>query len=635
MRPLRYPAYPLITHSPYFSVWSPDERPNVTETVHWTGKPNPIMGFLNLEEKRWCFLGRDREKGVPAMNCRSVRVEACATEFELDCPDAAVTLRFTSPLLLDDLELLSRPVTIVTVTVTGSSGKPLAENASVTLAAGEELVLDYPGQSRVLWGELALGHGGRAVWLENSFQNPLNRSGDDVRIDWGRLYLAGPDGAFVQDEHPTAISLTQPAQDGKPLRFLFAYDEVLCAEYFGRHLQPLWREYHRYLPDLLTQSLEEAGAVDARCREFSRNLEEKALAQGGEHYAQLLLGAYRQAIAAHGICRDPEDGLLFISKECFSNGCAATADVSYPSIPLFLLYNPELVEAMAKPIFRYAESPAWPHPFAPHDAGQYPLLNGQVYGGGTDLKDQMPVEECGNLLLMCAAAAKASGKLDFVRQHRDTLARWARYLEEKGMDPENQLCTDDFAGHLAHNCNLAVKAILAIAAWGQLLEGLDGPGAGQAQQNLARDMAAQWLQQAKNEDGSFRLAFDRPGSVSLKYNAVWDKLLGLDVFPAGCWEQELAATLRRAGSFGVPLDDRAGYTKSDWELWTAAMMDEAGFAVMAELLWKAYDQMPQRVPMSDWYETADARQVGFQNRTVQGGLFLKLLAGAWADGRAS
>jgi hypothetical protein len=77
---------------------------------------------------------------------------------------------------------------------------------------------------------------------------------------------------------------------------------------------------------------------------------------------------------------DTEGQLLFISKECFSNGCAATVDVSYPSIPMFLHYNPEFVKGMMRPIFKYAATEEWEFDFAPHDAGQYPLVEGQVYG---------------------------------------------------------------------------------------------------------------------------------------------------------------------------------------------------------------------------------------------------------------
>ena len=178
-------------------------------------------------------------------------------------------------------------------------------------------------------------------------------------------------------------------------------------------------------------------------------------------YAHLLQLALRQVLAAHKLVVDTHGELLYISKECFSNGCAATVDVSYPSIPLFLLYDPELVKGMMRPIFRYAESTLWPYDFAPHDVGTYPILNGQAYSGGTDPEGQMPVEECGNLLVMATAVARAEDNAAFAREHRPLLEKWAQYLLQNGLDPDDQLCTDDFAGHLAHSTICRLKRLWA------------------------------------------------------------------------------------------------------------------------------------------------------------------------------
>ncbi len=632
----RYPAVPLVTHSPYFSLWSMDDVPNRTDTCHWTGKPQPLTAVVEYGKRKYNILGC---ADCPPMRIKDARVEACATEYLLESPELSVTLRFTSPLLPDDLTVLARPITYITVKAEARCEAPSAGSVKITLAAHESLCLDHPGQSPVRFS-FVKGKHFTAATFENTVQKPLNRAGDDVRADWGTLYLAAEGGEAAQRETERGLwaAAEKHVKLGETALFAIAYDEVKCIQYFGRELDPLWKEECAGMPELLDKAFAEFASIDSRCRAFDGELTREAVkASGSEKYAQLLQLSYRQVIAAHGLCREENGGLLFISKECFSNGCAATADVSYPSVPLFLLYRPELVFGMLRPIFRYAESDAWPFDFAPHDAGTYPLLNGQAYSGGTDPKNQMPVEECGNLLLMTAAATLATGDFSFAEAHWESLSRWAGYLRKNGLDPENQLCTDDFAGHLAHNCNLAIKAILGVGAFGLLQKGRGDTEKGEETLTCAREMAAEWVKRAANGDGTYRLAFDRENTFSLKYNAVWDELLHMDIFPRGTWKQELRSYLARKNRYGTPLDNRAGYAKSDWLVWAASMMkDNNDFDSMVAPLWEAYNAMPQRVPLSDWYETEDAWQViyskdrdwrggGFQNRTVQGGLFMKLL----------
>jgi hypothetical protein len=316
------------------------------------------------------------------------------------------------------------------------------------------------------------------------------------------------------------------------------------------------------------------------------------------------------------------------SKENFSNGCMGTVDVLYPAAPQFLLLSPTLLEAQLRPILDYARSDRWRFPFAPHDIGQYPLGNGQVYGGGEKNEaNQMPVEETGNLLILLAAQAKATGSAEFSREYWPMILQWAEYLKEKGLDPENQLCTDDFAGHLAHNTNLSLKAILAIRAVADLAGQLGHEDVARTYGEAAKRMAREWAVMADDNGSHFRLAFDRPGTWSQKYNLVWDKVLGYNLFPAEIARKEVAFYLTKQNSYGLPLDNRSAYTKLDWIVWTATLAsDRADFDAIIGPAERFAQETPSRVPLSDWYWTTDAKQRGFQARSVVGGLFMPMLA---------
>lgn len=230
------------------------------------------------------------------------------------------------------------------------------------------------------------------------------------------------------------------------------------------------------------------------------------------------------------------------------------------------------------------------------------------------------------MLVMTACHALAEGDASFALRHWDTLAQWVRYLLRYGTDPENQLCTDDFAGHLAHNVNLSVKAIMGVEAFAILNRMAGREDEARQYTCEARRMARHWSKAAANGDGTFRLAFDQEGSTSMKYNMVWDRVWGSRIFPEGLMDRELKGYLARTNRYGLPLDSRASYTKSDWLLWCAAMMDSRDdFIKMVDALWLAYHESPSRVPLNDWFDTLTAKQEQFQNRTVQGGLFLPLL----------
>lgn len=628
---MRAPAVPLILHDPYFSIWSMSDQLNEDVTRHWTGTPHSLTGEVLVDGKKYRFMGLSEAEPMEQV---SIDIHALTSCYKFRCPDFDLEVDFLSPLLLDDLKVLARPITYLSIRMVDCRKE--IKHVSVIITVDDEICLSEKGEADTVCTELTNMYltGGR---VGNYHQETLNTSGDLIRINWGYLYMATLEKAAVftpitgQNPNGTTfnnLQLVAPL-DVNNGEFLvtFAYDDINSIEYFHEKLELFWKKEASTMEELLVIAMSDYPELLVRCKEMEYSLQKEAEEAGGKYYADLLRLAYRQSVAAHKLCEDSEGRLLFVSKECGSGACAATADVSYPSMPLFLKFHPKLVEAMMRPIFRYAYSPVWCYDYAPHDAGFYPILNGQTYSNGTDPERQMPIEECGNMLIMVAAAALACEDLSFAQEHWSLLEQWSQYLLVHGFDPGNQLCTDDFAGHLAHNCNLSLKAIMGIVSYG-ILCGMDGREKEKDSLFLkAKEMAKQWIEDAVNPDGTFRLAFDQEDSFSLKYNVIWDQLFETNIFPPATFDKEIESYLdQRMKRYGVPLDNRKDYTKSDWITWCASMFpNREKFIRMITPVWDAYNETNTRFAMGDWYDTITAEAIEFQNRSVQGGLFVRLL----------
>ena len=801
---LRAPSVPLITSDPYFSIWSASDKLNESNTSHWTGKTQPLIGairvdgisyrFMGLEEssystilttgetKNWDatytekqpvagwesvnFNDKDWKKGkgdfstserakygtlwnsediwvrrtfiltadlsalpvyleyshdddldlfingirviqtgnachmkvmleldakvkkmlkpgknVIALHCKnrvgggyvdfgmfrknksemnfsdkaiqkSVTVLPTQSVYIFECGAVELKATFTAPLLLDDLDLISTPINYISYEVRSLTKK--SHDVQIYFETTPQLAVNNETQPitsvKIIKNNI--------TYLKTGTINQpiLGQSGDDMRIDWGYLYLGAQLtkqqslvlGDYSDVKKSFILKGILPADgDSKTLptdmkdkmtvlaysnnigtvsgetvkgHILIGYDDICSIQYLYHDLLPYWK--HDGKVDIY-QAFEKAEksypSIIARCNAFDHTMMKDAENAGGKEYAQLCALAYRQAIAAHKLVKDGAGNLLFLSKENNSNGCINTVDLTYPSSPLFLLYNPDLMKGMMNPIFNYSESGRWTKPFPAHDMGQYPIANGQVYGG------DMPVEEAGNMLLVTTAVAYREGNAEYARLHWDVLTIWVDYLMAEGLNPDNQLCTDDFAGHSAHNTNLSIKAILGIAGYGKMAAMLGKEDVSEKYLNAAREMATKWVAMA-NDGDHYRLNFDKPGTWSQKYNLIWDKVLDMGIFPKEVGQKEIAFYLTKQNKYGLPLDSRKTYTKSDWIMWTACLADSPeDFRKIVAPVYKYVNETPSRVPLCDWHETTDGTAVGFKARSVIAGYFMKML----------
>ena len=786
------PAFPLITHDPYFSIWSTTDQLNASPTKHWTGTDHSLMGILNVDGENYRFMGKRGEsykniipagdeenyaakytestpsedwknpdfndsqwkdgaapfgnvrgvsktlwlsnsiwvrrvftledlnlkdpilklqyddvvkvylngdliytagccagkylylpmsnemksklkkgKNVLAINVmntgggealldvgivekvifpddakthlaeqKSVVLNATQTVYTFTCGKVNLNLTFTSPLLINDLTTLARPVSYITAKVLSNDGLP--HQVKLFVGASTDIATNNTTQEVAAQKYKS---GNLTILKAGTTQQPvLQKRGDDLRIDWGYMYVAAKAGANVQQfistahvENPfqspekdlstgkkmslnTVIDLGKVAKIAKEEVLMLAYDDIYSIQYFGKNLRPWWNDKGTTtIESQLALASKEYATVLKKCAVINQTIYNDAFKAGGEKYAKLCELAYRQSIAAHKLLKSPEGETLFLSKENFSNGSINTVDVTYPSAPLFLAYNPELLKGMLNGIFYYSESGKWAKPFPAHDLGTYPLANGQTYG------EDMPVEECGNMMILAAAICKAEGNLNYAKKHWKTMNIWADFLTKEGFDPANQLCTDDFAGHLARNINLSAKAIVALETYTQLAKQMGDMDTFRKYDAITKGFVNKWMEMAKDGD-HYALTFDKKGTWSQKYNLVWDKVLKLNYFPKEVFDTEVKYYLTKQNEFGLPLDSRATYTKSDWVIWTSVMAnDYKDFEALVNPMFEYAIKTKSRVAISDWHETKSGKMVGFQARSVVGGYFMKVL----------
>lgn len=654
------PAYPLFVKDPYFSLWAQTEQLNEKDVIFWTGTEKRLVGYLRVGNELYRFLGSGEGRKAEQTE---LSLTAFTTDYRFCAEGVTLRLSFVSPLLPNDPSLLSRPVCYVNYELEGD------RDAEIIVAVEQNLC--YNGKElRLVCGAALAMKGFETAFFGLKRQLPLSDDSDRIGADCGYWYLSG-ERAFFADEEAFSRYLQYGEMSENPYRegaawlvssskrrrgkVMLGFDDTAGVKYFGDVLKGYYLE-DRTVFQALQETFDDSEETDGRLAAFHERLLRDS-AEYGEGYRNILIASLRQSIGAHKLVKNRKGELIFLSKECYSNGCIGTVDVSYPSAPLYLLYNPELVRGMLRPIFAFAKMPVWKYGFAPHDVGAYPNCCGQVYGlredavpalgnllkgeetqtrfpfwalpASADIYDpdrQMPVEECADMLVMLAAATEYDGDRRMAEEEFPLLERWAEYLVEYGLKPENQLCTDDFSGHLKNNLNLAIKAAVGIACFAVICKAVGEKEKGAAYRKVAERFAGE-IAAFGGRFSHLPLTWDTgEETYSLKYNLAFDRILGLGLFPAELCEREVGYYLTKIGAYGIPLDGRAGFTKSDWLVWTASLTSspEKRKRILSGID-RYLREGEERLPFGDWYETETGKLIGFRNRTVQGGCFILLL----------
>ncbi len=647
----RPPSVPLVAYDPGLSVWS--DANNLTDDVtrSWTGTAQPLVSLVRVDGTSYRLMGTD-PSSLAAFPQTNLQVTPTRSIYDFDNGHVHVTLTFTTPRLPGNLDVFSWPITYVNWAVSSSDGKTHA--VQLYYSTGSELAVNTPDQV-VQWGRQTAGPL-QLLDVGTVAQTLLEPTGDGVRIDYGYAYTAartgqssqaiGGDETLIGDFTSTGTipavddTGTRAPNNNEPvLGFAFpvgtvgtavvqrhvivGYDEEYEVNYLGANLLPYWKRTGATMSTLMQSAEASFTSLSAQCVTFDNQLTTDLTTAGGPQYAQLTALAYRQSLAAEGIAADANGQPLLFTKEDTSNGDIATADVIYPGDPLLLLLSPKLAAASVQPLLAYAASPAWTQPYAPHDLGTYPVASGDPSGNDGD--EQQPVEESGNLLILVDAIAHAQGNASYASQYWPTLTKWAQYLEPYAYDPQNQLTTDDFLGTIDHSTNLAVKAIEALGAYAQLAQQLGDTAIAASYRAVAAGDVTHLLSVA-NDGNHLQLGYGDANSWSELYNLVWDKILGINLFPTSLAAEEVAYYKTVLGPYGLPVESTTTSGKADWSTWTAALSTNlSDFETLVTPVYNLINTTTYRYPFQDLYNVDNNTSGGFDARSVVGGLFIQML----------
>ncbi|KAF3156366.1 hypothetical protein TWF569_006946 [Orbilia oligospora] len=734
---------PLFVRNPYLSLWLQNARqePWSRWPMFWTGMEIGFGVLLKVNHTVYPLLGKphdsldgsngNKEYLVKYPEYHGVDFDASTTWLRYSVGDEVdVKLTFRSPVTVNDTMRQSIPAGYLEVEVVGVVDCEVYVDVNGLWVTGDR-------GSQIQWEMVE--HGGLRSWkVTRSREEHFSEKWD--RAEWGSLYFTAPknthyesndsgplrrrfakgsslrnatDTRFreVMDAEPvfafskyfrlsenSSDSSSSPRRESAIFTIAHIQDEVArFASARGiTSMRPLWKGYFEDHFDLIHFHYHDYSTSSLEADKFNKQLVEHASrAMSGvaaDTYTDILLLSTRQVLGGTSFSGTPSRPLLFL-KEISSDGNFQTIDVIFPAFPFFLYVNPSWLRYLLEPLLEHQSAGLYPNDYSMHDLGSsFPNATG--HPDGRD--EYMPVEECGNMLIMGAAVvgnlveengggekgrkvAKewlegAWGDGGRFRGRYDLWRKWTGYLVEFGLLPATQLSTDDFAGRLANQTNLALKGILGIKAMAELASVVGNNKDEKHFTDIADSYIKKWHSLAISRDGTHtKLAYHWQGSWGTLYNLYADSLL--------CYRKGLQSplaqfsTLQKGSSkssrkgrfqrpldgddnddddkkptdsgfvpediytkqsdwytlveqkYGLPLDSRHLYTKSDWEFFAAAISARKTRERIILSVGRWVNETSTDRPFTDLYDTEGSGGfpgIWFMARPVVGGHFAVL-----------
>ncbi|KAF1843125.1 glutaminase A [Cucurbitaria berberidis CBS 394.84] len=724
------PVLPLVVRNPYLSTWLANAReaPWSQWPMFWTGAEVGFGVLASLPDSNQVFplLGRphdsleddSKDYTIAYPTYKGAKYDASTTNLTYSirtsdkiaaAHDVEITLSFLSPITPTSTLRQSIPAAYLSIHVEASVKVNLYVDVNGQWVSGKR-------ESLIEWGlteyEAPGTIKGLKTWrVKRQIEQLFTETNDQP--EWGQLHFTGPADvrhesgtsallrqrfartgtlqnvvdenfraimedepvfAFVKEFKPKNSSATASTAS-KSVLFTITHIQDPVTQYASARgltfMRPLWKSWFSQHSKLIHFHYLDFTKANNLAGNYSEQLRIDAYQSGSTNYVDIVALSARQTMGATSFSGTPENPLLFL-KEISSNGNSQTVDVIFPAFPFFLYTQPKWLAYLLEPLLEHQLSGQYPNKYSMHDLGaHFPNLTG--HADGRD--EYMPVEECGDMLIMGLALVNSlsynsdvesqsiwstvgndadyddssekpfalmnigsHGGIEYideawgggtkgVKQARKWLEgsyelwkQWTGYLVEDALEPHNQLCTDDFAGWLPLQTNLALKGIVGIKAFSELADLLERPGDAKHYRNISETYIKKWLEYGISRDGSHaKLAYDWYGSWTTLYSLYADAVLCFhpsitnatstssymgsnghaqepltsdelsggrtpitsDFIPNHIYKMQSDWYSAVMQKYGLPLDSRHLYTKSDWEFEAAAV---ASKKVRSEIL---------------------------------------------------